>query len=62
MTGAVAAMADPPQIEVPTPVNMAVLPATFRALPAKQAVKRMVADCKKYSYAWGAGVFFTSMA
>ena len=39
ITGAVAAMADPPQMDVPTPIRVVVLPSIFIALPTKYAVR-----------------------
>ncbi len=38
MTGAVAAMAEPPHMDVPTPMRVVVLPSIFMALPTRYAV------------------------
>ena len=38
ITGAVAAIAEPPHIEVPTPIRVVVLPSIFIAFPTRYAV------------------------
>ena len=38
ITGAVAAMAEPPHMEVPIPMRVVVLPSIFSALPTRYAV------------------------
>jgi hypothetical protein len=40
ITGATAAMAEPPQMEVPTPINVVALPETLSNFPAKKAVTK----------------------
>ena len=41
MTGAVAAMAEPPQIDEPTPTSVAILPGTFIT---RQSTKAMTSE------------------
>jgi len=40
MTGATAAIADPPQIDVPTPIRTVVFPFSFSSLPAAKAMRK----------------------
>jgi DNA-binding winged helix-turn-helix (wHTH) protein len=46
MTGAVAAMADPPQMAVPTPISIFVFPFSFRSLPARYTVRKAAVRVK----------------
>ena len=60
MTGATAAMAEPPQIAVPAPMSVRASPSTPKSLPAPQATRNAVAsvdamtasDCEPTDRTW----------